>query len=191
MTNFLEITRSELRRKLMAYFYTNPESKLYLREIASVLKEDAGNLSKELSRLEKEGIFVAEMRGNQKYFSLNPNYPLYKELKSIIFKTIGIEGSLRTALKKINGIRIAFIYGSFASDKQNGLSDIDLAIIGKIDENELLKEINKLEKLLDREINYTLYSETDWARMKKMEDTFTANILDEPKIMLIGGENEL
>lgn len=191
MTNFLEITRSELRRKLMAYFYTNPESNLYLRELASVLQEDAGNLSRELSRLEEEGVFIAEMRGNQKYFSLNPNYPLYKELKSIIFKTIGIEGSLRTAFKKIKGIRIAFIYGSFASGKQNGLSDIDLAIIGKIDEDELLKEINKLEKFLDREINYTLYSETDWERMKKMEDTFTANILDEPKIMLIGGENEL
>lgn len=191
MTNFLEITRSELRRKLMAYFYTNPESKLYLREIASILNQDAGNLSKELSRLEEEGIFIAEMRGNQKYFSLNPKYPLYRELKSIIFKTIGIEGSLKTALKKISGIRIAFIYGSFASDKQNGLSDIDLAIIGKIDEDELLKEINKLEKFLNREINYTLYSETDWNRMKKMKDTFTANILDEPKIMLIGGENEL
>lgn len=191
MTNFLEITRSELRRKLMAYFYTNPENKLYLREIASIIKEDVGNLSKELSRLEKEGVFIAEMRGNQKHFSLNQNYPLYKELKSIIFKTIGVEGSLRTALKKINGIRITFIYGSFASGKQNGLSDIDLAIIGKIDENELLKEINKLEKFLDREINYTLYSETDWNQMKKMKDTFTANISDEPKIMLIGGENEL
>ncbi|MGA2666891.1 MAG: nucleotidyltransferase domain-containing protein [Patescibacteria group bacterium] len=175
----------------MAYFYTNTESKLYLREIASILREDAGNLSKELSHLEEEGIFIAEMRGNQKYFSLNLNYPLYKELKSIIFKTIGIEGSLKTTLRKINGIRIAFIYGSFASDKQNGLSDIDLAIIGKINENGLLKEINKLEKILDREINYTLYSETDWDRMKKMKDTFTANIFDEPKIMLIGGENEL
>ena len=90
MVNFLEMTRSRLRQKLLSYFFTNPNANLYLREIASVLKEDPGNLSKEFAKLEKEGIFISTLRGNQKYFSLNKKYPLYKELKSIIFKTIGI-----------------------------------------------------------------------------------------------------
>lgn len=191
MINFLEMTKSELRRKLLAYFFTNPESNLYLREIATILEEDAGNLSKELTRLEKEGVFIATIRGNQKYFSLNKNYPLYKELQAIIFKTIGIEGTLRKVLRKIPGIKFAFIYGSFSKGEQNGLSDIDLAIIGEIDEDKLIEEIEKIEKFLSREINYTLYSQKDWQRMKKMKDTFTANILEEPKIMLIGKENEL
>lgn len=191
MINFLEITKSELRRKLLAYFFTNPESNLYLREIATILKEDPGNLSKELLRLSKEGIFIATVRGNQKYFSLNKNYPLYQELESIISKTIGIEGALKKSLEKIAGIKVAFIYGSFAKGEQNGLSDIDLAIIGEINEEELIEEIAKIEKFLNREINYTLYSPADWARMKKMTDTFTANIFNEPKIMLIGGKDKL
>ena len=54
MVNFLEITRSRLRQKLLSYFFTNPNANLYLREIASVLKEDPGNLSKEFAKLEKE-----------------------------------------------------------------------------------------------------------------------------------------
>ncbi len=186
-----EITKSQLRKKLLAYFFTNQESKLYLREIATVLREDAGNLSKELARLGKEGIFISNLRGNQKYFSLNKKYPLYKELEGIIFKTIGVAGTLKKALQRIDGIRFAFIFGSFAKGKQDGLSDIDLAVIGRIDEKKLLVEIETIEKLLNREINYTLYSFADWERMKKMEATFTANILDEPKIMLIGRENEL
>ena len=84
MVNFLEITKSTLRRKILAHFFTNPESNLYLREIASLINEDPGNLSKELARLETEGIFTAHKRGNQKYFSLNKEYPLYKELKSCL-----------------------------------------------------------------------------------------------------------
>lgn len=188
---FLQVTKSKTRSKLLSYFFTNPDSRLYLREIAAILKEDPGNLSKELSRLEKEGIFGAEQRGNQKYFSLNKHYPLYKELESIISKTVGLEGVLKQLLGKISGIKVAFVYGSFAKGAQNGNSDVDLALIGLIDEDELIKELGNIEKLLSREINYTLYSQNDWERMKKMKDTFTNNILDEPKIMLIGREDEL
>src|SRR3990172_352095 len=101
MVNFLEMTRSRLRRKVLSCFFTNPDSNLYLREIASVLKEDPGNLSKEFAKLEKEGIFSSITRGNQKYFLLNRKYPLYKELKSIVFKTIGIEGRLKEI---VNGV---------------------------------------------------------------------------------------
>jgi len=95
MINFLEITKSRLRNKILLHFFTNIDDEMYLREMALTLKEDPGNLSKELSKLEKEGIFISQFRGKQKYFFLNKTYPLFNELKSIIFKTIGIKGSLK------------------------------------------------------------------------------------------------
>src|SRR3989338_7246078 len=98
MVHFLRMTKSRLRQKILAYFYTNPDSQLYLREAALILKEDPGNLSKELAKLEKEGIFTSSIRGRQKYISLNKKYPLYNELKSIIFKTVGVEGALKETL---------------------------------------------------------------------------------------------
>jgi len=191
MPNFIDLTKSELRQKLLAFYFTNPESKLYLREVASILHEDPSNLSKELFRLVKEGLFIAEERGNQKYFSLNRHYPLFHEIESIVSKTIGLEGELKKKLSQISGIAFAFIYGSFASARQNTNSDIDLAIIGDIDEQKLLLKINELQEYLNREINYTLYSKNEWDKAKKDTGTFTANIYDEPKIMLIGGKNEL
>lgn len=84
MINFLEITKSVLRRKILAYFFTNPESELYLREIANLINEDPGNLSKELTKLEKEEIFITHKRGNQKYFSLNKNYPLINKIADLV-----------------------------------------------------------------------------------------------------------
>ncbi len=70
---------------------------------------DAGNLSKELFRLEKMGIFTSLMRGNRKYYNINKSYPLYRELRAIVFKTIGIEGGLKLILDDLDGISCAFL----------------------------------------------------------------------------------
>lgn len=186
MVNLLELTKSRLRQKLLTYFFTNPEANLYLREISSLLQEDAGNLSKELARLEKKGIFVSHARGNQKYFSLNKKYPLYREFRAVIFKTIGIEGSLKEIIRQIEGMDAAFIYGSFAQDKENATSDIDLFIIGEPDEDRLMEEIERIEKKLQREINYNIYSKKEFIERRKKKDSFILNILKGPKVMLKG-----
>lgn len=191
MVNVLEITKSRLRKKVLSYFFTNPNANLYLREISALLKEDAGNLSKELARLEKSGIFVSALRGNQKYFSINKDYPLYKEFKSAIFKTIGAEGSLKEAIRQIEGIEASFIYGSFAQNKENPASDIDLFIIGNPDEDILMEKIEKLEKRLQREINYNIYPKKEFTDKKKKNDSFISNVLKSKKIMLKGNLNEI
>lgn len=194
MINFLEISKSRLRNKILLHFFTNPDDEKYLREIAIILGEDPGNLSKEMSKLEKEGIFLSADRGKQKYFSLNKKYPLFEELKSIIFKTIGIQGSLYKIVNEVVGIIFAFIYGSFAKSEESALSDIDLCLIidiGYFNENIFIEKINDLENRISREINYIYYSEKEWYRMVKEKDSFILSILDNQKIMLKGEESEL
>jgi DNA-binding MarR family transcriptional regulator len=58
-----------------------------VRELASYIHEDPGNLSRELRRLEDEGLYQSVTRGRIKLYSLNKGYPLFRELKAIIFKT--------------------------------------------------------------------------------------------------------
>ena len=86
---------SKLRKKVITYAFTHVDEKHYVRELASLIGEDAGNLSRELRRLEDEGIFSSSVKGKEKYYSLNRNYPLFDEFKKIVFKTEGVEGSLR------------------------------------------------------------------------------------------------
>ena len=194
MFNFIELTRSKLRKRLLCYFFTHPEASLYLREIAAIIKTDPGNLSKDLSRLVKEGIFNATEKGRQKYFSLNRNYPLFSELKSIIFKTVGIEGALREAIKEVRGINYAFIYGSYAQGKQNAFSDIDLLLVvdeNRFDSDMLEEKAHELGRTLSREINYSYYPESEWSRKIRGNDSFIRGVLRQKKIMLIGNKNEL
>lgn len=189
MINFLEITKSRLRNKILLHFFTNTDDEMYLREMALILKEDPGNLSKELSKLEKEGIFISQLRGKQKYFFLNKTYPLFNELKSIIFKTIGIKGSLQNIINETSGIVSAFIYGSFATGEENASSDIDLCLIVKdsvFNENNFISKINDFGKTISREINYIYYSEDEWEKQVNENDSFIINIKMNPKIVLKG-----
>jgi predicted nucleotidyltransferase len=189
MINFLEITKSRLRNKILLHFFTNVDDEMYLREMALRLKEDPGNLSKELSKLEQEGIFISQYRGKQKYFFLNKSYPLFNELKSIIFKTIGIQGSLQNIINEISGIVSAFIYGSFTTGKENASSDIDLCLIVKdsvFNEHNFISKINGLGKTISREINYIYYSEEEWKKQINENDSFIINIKMGPKIILKG-----
>ena len=191
MIKFLEITKSRLRNKILLHFFTNVDDEMYLREMALRLKEDPGNLSKELSKLEQEGIFISQFRGKQKYFFLNKAYSLFNELKSIIFKTIGIQGSLQNIINEISGIVSAFIYGSFATGKENASSDIDLCLIvndSVFNEHNFISKIDGLTKTISREINYIYYSEEEWKKQINENDSFIINIKMGPKIILKGDE---
>lgn len=179
--------RSPLRKRLLAYFFTNPEARLYLREIAVKIQVDPANLSRELARLEKEGVFASEKRGVQKYFYLNKEYPLYQELKSIIFKTIGAQGAIQRLLNKTPGIKRAFIYGSFAKNAERPGSDIDLCLIvdrKEFREESLLEGLHKLERNLEREVNYSFFTEAEWKSKQRSNDSFVSGLLRNRRIEL-------
>ena len=122
---------------------------------------------------------------------MNVNHPIYPELKNIYLKTSGIGNVIRDNLMKLGEIDFCFIYGSYANNSETQDSDIDLFIIGEIDENKLIPIINKLEKKINREINYVLYTLIELRNRINKKDTFMMNVLNDEIIMLYGEENEL
>lgn len=75
----------KLRHKLLAYSFTHSDASYYVRELALLINEDPGNLSRELRKLEREGIYQSVKKGNAKFYSLDKQYPLFNELKKITF----------------------------------------------------------------------------------------------------------
>jgi len=179
------------RAALLKLFFTNPERAFYMQEIGRILGKKPGVFQRTLNNLVSEGIVKSEYKANARYFKVDKHHPLYKELKSIVSKTVGVEASLKTELKRISGIQFAFIYGSYAKGRENYLSDIDIVVIGMPDEDELVKRIDRLEEKLQREINYNLYQLKEFAKEVKKKEPFVLEILRGNKIMLIGVENEL
>jgi predicted nucleotidyltransferase len=187
--DIFRITKSKLREELLVLYFTNPNKKYYLRELERILNFSVGNIRRELIKLESTGLFLSENKGNLVYYYLNQSYPLFEELKSIIFKTSGAHKMLQNILKKFDGIDRAFIYGSFAKREEREGSDIDLLIIGEVNEDKLIEVISNVERKLQREINYAIYGKEDFNKKKKEGNSFISDILKEKKIFLIGDEN--
>jgi predicted nucleotidyltransferase len=179
------------RAELLSLFFTNPDKFFYMQEIGRILNKKPGVFQRTLNNMTSEGILVSEYRANSRYFTVNKNNPIYKELKSIIFKTIGISGSIKQALEELKNLKLAFIYGSYAKNQENYLSDIDIIIIGNPDEEILINKLDSLEKKLQREINYKIYSYNNLEKEITEKEPFIINILEDRKIMLVGSENEI
>ena len=177
---------SRTRVKILTLFMMNPGQEFFLREISRLTNENLNSVGRELKNLEELGLLESEKKGNSKYFSIETDYPIYPELRSIIMKTEGINKPIKELLSQIDTVEVAFIYGSFASGQANKESDLDLFVVGKTDEDELLEGISQLEEKLKREINYYLISKDEFEEKIENDDIFIYNVLKSPKIMIIG-----
>jgi predicted nucleotidyltransferase len=189
--NITSIFRSKTRKALFRIYFSKPEEAYYLRELERKLDIPVALVRRELMRLAEEGIFRVENKGNLCYYSLNRDYPLFNELKSIVFKTIGIQGALQELLRSVAGVEIAFIYGSFARDEARADSDVDVFIVGGPDQDMLVEKVGMLEEKLGREINYTVYSRADIKKKKKERNPFLSEVLSNPTIPLLGSSDDV
>jgi len=191
MQEALFISKSKIRQDLLILFFTDPSKSYYLRELQRMLGHSAGSIRRELLKFQKDSLFVTQKVGNLLYYRLNTAHPLFEELKSIVSKTVGVEGSLRKELSSVKGIKTAFIYGSFAAKREKSGSDIDLMIIGNPDSSVLNKKIAGLEKKLQREINVTTYSPEEYKYRREANSGFILDVVKNPKILLAGAEDDL
>jgi Nucleotidyltransferase domain. len=187
--DIFNISRSKTRAAILELYFLHPEKKYYLRQLEKMLHFPVQNIRRELINLEKNSIFKKEKSGNQVFYFINRQSPIYSDIRNIISKTIGIENRIKESLSEISGINKAFIFGSFADGTQDSLSDIDIIITGDINEDVLIEKISSLESKFEREINYHIYSEKEFIEKRKEENSFISRILSKPVIFLIG-ENE-
>ena len=182
---------SSTRAELLSLFFNNPDNKFYLREIARHIGKDAAGIKRELDSLVNIGLLAREKRGVQKYYSAEKNSPIYSEMKGLIFKTTGVQGSIKATLTRLKGVRLAFIYGSYAKGAEKEDSNINLMVIGQVNITELNDTVMTLEEKLKREIDYLVFDEQEYRKRKDAKDPFIREIVKGKKIFLVGKEDGL
>jgi len=177
---------SKTKRNLLKLFLTNPDRPFYTREVAKLSGEPLNAVRRELGYLEKAGLLKSHREGNLKYFTVVKEFPFYSELKRIIYSTVGLGDYLKNRLKDSEGVELAFIYGSVARNRERAESDIDLFVVGQIEEEELHELVSDIEKDIGREINYTLMTKNEFSERSKKGEPFIKRIEREEKLMLKG-----
>ncbi len=154
------LVTSKTRLKLILKFFLNPGSSAYLRGLAEEFGESSNAVRLELNRFEDAGLLESEAKGNKKLYQANQKHPLYKDINSIIRKTIGIDQILDEVVAKLGDVQEAYITGDFAIGKDG--KTIDILFIGtEIHKDFLLKLIDKAEAIIKRKIRYLILSPSE------------------------------
>ena len=180
--------RAEIFRNL---FGIAPDSALYMREIERRTGFAIGTVQTELKKLQRLDIISRVRDGNRVYYRANTAHPVYPEIRSLVLKTSGLADVIVNALGNETGIRVALLFGSFARQEEKAGSDVDLMVVGEIGLRKLTGLLMDVSGKIGREINPHVFSEKEFVKRKRNQDHFLKQVLESPKIFIIGTENEL
>jgi len=162
-----------------------------LRELERRSGLAVATVRQELNKLKRLGLIEARPDGNRTYFSALQDHPLYTEIHGLVLKTIGLADVLHRALEKEKRIDFAFIFGSVAQAREQAQSDIDLLVVGEVGLRDVTRLLSGVSDKVGREINPKVFTQREFARRRKTGDHFLSRVLGEPRIFVVGNENEL
>lgn len=182
---------STSQRKLYQWIFGQPSRSYHLSELRRLSGLGSASLQRELASLTASGLVTATKVGNQRIFLANPASPVFRELTSIVNKTLGIEALLRDTLARLSSrIQSAWLYGSFAKGEDRAASDIDVMIVGdNLMLSEVLELLIPLESIVGRKINPTLFTVREFANRVAEPDSFVNRVFAGTVTPLIGGAN--
>ena len=181
---------SKARVKILELLIFDPLSEFHLRDISRRVNVSAPYVRKEMDQLKKINLVKEVVKGNLKLYRINKDSPIIEDIKRIFIKTDSLGNLLFEELSEISKINYALIYGSFARGEETENSDIDLLIVGSLDEEKLVPRIGEIEKRIAREVNYILWTPEEFKKKVKERQNLVFDIIDKPFIMLIGDRNE-
>ena len=135
---------------MLLKFFTNSTATSYLRGLAEEFGESTNSIRHELNNLSKAGYLLSAENGRTIEYRANTDHPLYKELKSLVHKYLGIDKIVENIIHKLGDLKAAYIIGDYARGRDTGT--IELLLVGDIDENYLNKLVGKAKTLIHRDI---------------------------------------
>jgi len=183
---------SRARVAVLQLLILNSPSRYYLRQIASLTGLPVRAVQREVVRLEAAGLLTETEEGNRKYYSADRQAPIFAELRGLLLKTVGLGGLLEIYIEeRRDSISVAFLFGSIARGTDNAASDIDLLVIGDVTGREMAGLLSSPTRTLGREVNVVTMTEAEFKKKVVEGNPFVTEVLQEPKIFLIGGEDEI
>ncbi|MFH1621340.1 MAG: hypothetical protein ABIB04_04635 [Patescibacteria group bacterium] len=183
---------SKTRLKLLTLFLHHPDEAFYVRELTRRIDTQINAVRREIQNLLMLGMICEGMAEAQvedssvkrpglkrKYYKANKQFPLFREVCSLLTKAhVLLEKRFDDRIKRTGDFKYVAFMGAFLGTPNQG---IDLFIIGKVEEGSFKKIILDLEKEVGFEINYSIMTPQEYIYRKDVADRFLHSILQAPK----------
>ena len=184
-----KLFRSRAQIFILRLFFLNPAGEFHLNDIARKTGLAPSVVAKECAVLLSLGLVKKTARGNLTIYQINRESVIHDELKRIFMKYELLDDLLSSRLRT-EQIRYALIYGSFAKGTEGERSDVDLLVVGSVDEDALSKAVNEVERKTGREVNYILWREKEFAEKVRDRIPLVRELSKTPVMMIVGEESE-
>ncbi|MBI5142511.1 MAG: winged helix-turn-helix transcriptional regulator [Nitrospirae bacterium] len=176
------VISSKTKVNLFVKLFLNPETRAYLRELASEFNMSTNAVRTELNILKKNKILVSQKDGRNIYYSANRTHPLFPELSSIVRKITGIDSLVNSIVERLGNLKAVYLAGDYARGVDAGI--IDVILVGNVNKVQLDDVIMKTERYIGRKIRGLVLEEGEF-------DTLAAKGGLNPVMMLWkSGSNE-
>lgn len=155
--SLLPVLRSQQQGEILALLLGDPDHELSLTEISARTGAPHPSVHREIGRAEQAGLVTTRKVGNTRLARANTDSPYYAGLAEVLTRAFGVPAVLAEALNGIEGIRAAYVYGSWAARHagqtgQRPVGDIDVLVLGDPDRDELYNALSAAEKRLGRSV---------------------------------------
>ena len=184
---------SPVQQRVLGLLFGQPGRRFQSAELIRLAGSGTGAVHRQLSRLEAAGWVKITRVGNQKHYQANPDCPAFAELQGLIAKTVGLVEPLRQVLEPLaDAIEVAFVYGSIAEGVDTASSDIDVLVISDdVGHAEIFAALQTAEAALGRSVNPNVMAPREWEAKRRETDSFVARIAAQPRLLLIGSDDDL
>lgn len=192
MPSIQHLFPSETFVRVLALLALQADRSFYQRQITRELECGLLSVQRALQRLELAGLVSSRKDGNRTYYQINADHPILPDLRSLLWKTVALGDRIRARLDTLGGgDELVFLFGSIAAGTETADSDIDLMIIGDVDETVLAAPLAAIGRELGREFNPVVFARSEFRRKVRSRNRFLNGVVSSPKIWLRGTEDEL
>ncbi|MCL5003729.1 MAG: helix-turn-helix domain-containing protein [Patescibacteria group bacterium] len=180
---------SSVRIKILNLFFSANAAEFYhVRHITREVGTEINAVRRELQRLTKAGLLKKEPRGNRVYYRVRESSPYFVDIYNLVNKESGLSKALLSELDKLGAAKLIILSKLFLKGRAPDQSEIDLLIVGRVNQDLVSKIVKAEEAKLKKEINYTILTEDEFDFRKKRKDPFLINILLQPRLVIFGDE---
>lgn len=181
---------SRVRIKIASLFFINPREKFHMRKISRLVNEQINAVRRELIKMEKSNFLISKKEGIKKFYTINPDFPFFNELRSIFVKSYGIGHYIFLNRKQLGDIKFAILTHTYLNREDSDTHNPDLLIIGEPNRILLDRLVREAEKIEKKRIHYTIMSLRDLDIAKKRKDILVYSVSVLPRSMIIGSDEE-
>jgi hypothetical protein len=155
------VFRSDAQARLLASLLLTGDE-LTLSQLAERAATPYATAHREVARLVDAGILTERTVGRARLIAGNLESPLVDPLRRILAVSAGPALYLTEELRRIEGVQVALIYGSFAA-RASGVvgpppQDVDVLIIGTPEVEAVYAACERVEAKVGRAVNPTIFT---------------------------------